>query len=52
MRNVIAHLILVQSEFVNFDFYDFFFGIFPINVMFASLSILKTSTKLALITKL
>ena len=30
----------------------YFFGIFPINVMFASILTLKTSTKLALITKL
>ena len=30
----------------------FFFGIFTINVMFASILTLKTSTKLALITKL
>ena len=35
-----------------FYFYDIFFGIFPINVMFASILTLKTSTKLALITKL
>ena len=34
-----------------FYFYDIF-GIFPINVMFASILTLKTSTKLALITKL
>ena len=35
-----------------FYFYVIFFGIFPINVMFASILTLKTSTKLALITKL
>ena len=35
-----------------FYFYDIFFGILPINLMFASILTLKTSTKLALITKL
>ena len=37
---------------IFYYFYDIFFGIFPINVMFASILTLKTSTKLALITKL
>ena len=34
MRNVIAHLILVQGEFCElFTLMIFFFGIFPINVV-------------------
>ena len=48
MRNIIAHLILLQSEFYYFFTFMICFGSFTINVMFASLLELNTSTRLAL----